>query len=441
MKRLSIYISILIVITALICTALTPVMLSAETSRHTDVMSDLMSDDTFNIANYPSIAKDYSLDVIQIAEGSDKSLFVYVYNPSSDRVATKLRMSVTLGEKYSPKDYTLKDMSHKGTLSKYLVEGYTVSSESKRYYDIISIYRAWDKSIGDEESGSDNVISEVAYKIGKNYTVIDTANNGVEYSCNDIEVIEITKKWSGSVRYNNGFHLWKEKCDSWFVAFDTDRRIETLKEADVSFVSERITYRGNNSQYIEDVVRTEHPSITVRASDVVTNDADGLFAKTYEWNRIEKVSDFISKEDLTDECKKNLEGKQWVLRFFESDYIHSQSVYGSFSGEKTKVTEVTILRLNFETLGKSYNLGVIDNYQSPDDKNDNNNDNELKDPIDDIKDWWERVKDWFDNMMSNLKMVFFVIFGLVLFAVLFPVIVYPIKWIIKEIKHNKEKKK
>ncbi len=408
-KKIIAYISIIIVLTALICTALTPMALSAETSRHTDVMSDLIADETFDLSDYPSIAKDYTLEVIQIAEGSDKSLFVYVYNPSSDRVATKLRMSVMLGKDYAPKDYVLKEMSHKGTLSKYLVEGFKVSAESKRYYDLISIYRTWDSSIGDKESGNDNVISEVVYKVGKNYTVRDTADGGIDYSCNDIEVIEITDKYSGSIRYNDGeFFLTQKKCDSWFVAFDTDKRIDTLKEADVSFVSEKITYRGNNSQYVEDVEKTEHPSITVRASDVVSNDADGLFGKKYEWNRIEKVSDFIAKEDLTDDCKKNLEGKKWVLRFYESDYVHVQSAY-SFSGEKTKVTEVTILRLNFETLGESYNLGVIDNYQSPDDKNDNNNDNELKNPIDDIKDWWDRLMDWWNNAVSSIKIALSVV--------------------------------
>lgn len=448
MIKLTKYISVIIVLVALTCITLTPCVLMAETDSHTDVITDLMRDDTFKMSDYPRISTDRSLKVIGIAEGKGDSLFVYVYNPSGDRVATKLRMSVTLGKDYAPKDYTLKEMSHKGTLSKYLVEGYTVSSESKRYYDLIAIYRAWDSSIGDNESGNDNVISEVVYKVGKNYTVIDTADGGIDYSCNDIDVIEITDKYCGSVRYNNGFHLWKDKCDSWFVAFDTDRRIDTLKEADVSFVSERITYRGNNSEYIEDVVRTEHPSITIRASDVVTNDADGLFAKTYEWNRIETVSYFKSKNDLTAECEKNLEGKQWVLRFFESDYIHSQSVYGSYTGAKTKVTEVTILRLNFETLGKSYNLGVVDNYQSPDDKNDNNNDNELKNPIDDFVDWWNSVKEWFNNAknaldtaMEVIKVIFFAVVGLILFAVLFPIISYPIKWIIKEIKHNKEKKK
>lgn len=93
--------------------------------------------------------------------------------------------------------------------------------------------------------------------------------------------------------------------------------------------------------------------------------------------------------------------------------------------------------MSFETRGQVYNLGVVDNYQSPDNVPANGN----KNPIDDLRDWWERVKDWFDNMMSNLKIVFLVIVGLVIITILFPIIAYPIKWIIREIKYNKEKKK
>lgn len=394
------------VLSALMCIALTPVILSADTTRHTDVIRDLMTDDTFDIADYPVVAKDYSLDVIQIAEGSDKSLFVYVYSPSGDRVATKLRMSVTMGKDYSPKEYSLKELSYKGTLTKYVVEGYMVSTESKRYYDIVAIFRSWDSSIGDNASGNDNTISQVSYKVGKNYTVVDTVDGGIEYYCNDVEVIEITDKWCGSIRYNEGFHLYSKKCDSWFVAFDTDRRIDKLIEADVEYRYRSVNASG--SHFVDTKYtygQWKDGKETPKAIDVVSNDADGLFSKKYEWNRIEKVSDFIAKESLTDDCKKNIEGKQWVLRFFESEYSSFSfgDVSGNWTKEYTEVSDVTILRLNFETLGKVYNLGVVDNYQSPDNKPDNNNDNEYANPFDDIKDWFDKFKDWWNNVMSSIR--------------------------------------
>ena len=62
---------------------------SAETREYSDVLDDLSKDASFNPDNYPAIADDYSLKVIQIAEGSDGELFVYVYQPSG--VKGKLR--------------------------------------------------------------------------------------------------------------------------------------------------------------------------------------------------------------------------------------------------------------------------------------------------------------------------------------------------------------
>ncbi len=111
------YISVIIVLVALTCITLTPCVLMAETDSHTDVITDLMRDDTFNISDYPCVITDRSLKVIGIAEGKGGSLYVYVYNPSGDRVATKLRMSVTLDKAPDVKDYELTEVSRKGTLN------------------------------------------------------------------------------------------------------------------------------------------------------------------------------------------------------------------------------------------------------------------------------------------------------------------------------------
>ena len=46
------------------------------------VLDDLKKDTSFNTENYPTKADDYSLQIIQLAESSDKELFVYVYQPS-----------------------------------------------------------------------------------------------------------------------------------------------------------------------------------------------------------------------------------------------------------------------------------------------------------------------------------------------------------------------
>ena len=60
---------------------------SAEDTVYSDVLSDLQKDETFNIEDYPVNLEDFSLQVIQVAEGKNKELFVYVYQPCSPNEA------------------------------------------------------------------------------------------------------------------------------------------------------------------------------------------------------------------------------------------------------------------------------------------------------------------------------------------------------------------
>ena len=55
---------------------------SAETSA--EVLQDLRKDKDFNENDYPYVADDYGLYVFQIAESSNKELFVYAYQPCND---------------------------------------------------------------------------------------------------------------------------------------------------------------------------------------------------------------------------------------------------------------------------------------------------------------------------------------------------------------------
>ncbi len=66
------------------------------------VLEDLGKDASFSAANYPSNAKDYSLSVMQLAESTDKELFVYVYQPSGDKVkASSINISTTINDDIS----------------------------------------------------------------------------------------------------------------------------------------------------------------------------------------------------------------------------------------------------------------------------------------------------------------------------------------------------
>ena len=202
------------------------------------VLEDLSKDASFSAENYPSSAKDYSLQIIQLAESTDKELFVYVYQPSGDKVkASSINISTTINDDISFFNYSLELLNFEGTLFKYKVTGFEVKKDPVRYYAISSIYRPFDAGIGDKKSGN-NTINEVNYAVNRQYCFGEI--NGKPYaSCVDIETIVITDKFVGFVRYPDGFKLFTGAgaCDSHFVAFNTDKKIDKLFEADVYYTT------------------------------------------------------------------------------------------------------------------------------------------------------------------------------------------------------------
>ena len=193
------------------------------------VLEDLSKDASFNAANYPSNVKDYSLSVMQLAESTDKELFIYVYQPSGDKVkASSINISTTINDDINFFNYSLELMNFEGTLFKYKVTGFEVKKDPVRYYAISSIYRPFDASIGDKKSGN-NTINEVNYAVNKQYC-FGEINDKPYVNCIDIETIVVTDKFVGFVRYPDGFKLFTGAgaCDSHFVAFNTDKKIDKL---------------------------------------------------------------------------------------------------------------------------------------------------------------------------------------------------------------------
>ena len=345
------------------------------------VLEDLNKDVSFNTENYPLNAKDYSLSVMQLAESTDKELFVYVYQPSGDKVkASSINISTTINDDISFFNYSLELLNFDGTLFKYKVTNFEVKKDPVRYYAISSIYRPFDASIGDKKSGN-NTINEVNYAVNRQYCFGEI--NGKPYvSCVDIETIVITDKFVGFVRYKDGFKLYVGACDSHFVAFNTDKPIDKLLEADVYYTSQSYSWLfalgvGQNETFGDKKDNYAY----LKYTDKVEHTGDGFFAGTYKWDRIQTVDDFINGENredvyhgavldvkvsskLTDEALNELKGKKWVLRFVETAYSLSSGANGSTSTKSTLIGNVTILRLKFETDGITYNLGVIDNKQT-----------------------------------------------------------------------------
>ena len=385
----------------------------AENNKYTTVIQDLFVDSSFKIEDYPTINGDYSLQVIQVAESNEKELFVYVYQPSSyttDLRATSINISQGINENVKYVNYTLEYLSSFETIYKYKVNDLVVKNDALRYYDITSIFRKW-SSVLDKETGNDNEVDEVAYDVSKLFTA-STVKGEVSYSCLESETIEITNKYVDHIRYLNGFWLYYDSCDSHYVAFSTDKQIDKLMEADITYIADTGSESPATGRWTSDKIETI--SKTIYADETVLSDMTGPFGHTYTWNRIESVSEFIEKEDLKDETKKNLENMQWVLRFAETDYMEYNGMWNPHK-DMTKISEVTILRLKFETNGLVYNLGVIDNKQSGDDIPGNNENS------------------WFDNLIKWLIRIALIVLAVVLVILLFPYIVDLIVYIFKGI--------
>lgn len=393
---------------------------------YSGVLDDLKKDSSFDESFYPVVADDYSLKMIQIAESVNGELFLYVYQPSGQAKnlnASSINISTTVNDAISFRNYKVRLLNSSGVFYKYVVTDFKVLSEPTRYYAISSIYRPFDETI-DAQAENDNTVTEVNYAVNKQYCF--SMINGKPF-CNavDIETIVVTDKFVGFVRYMDGFKLYVGACDSHFVAFNTDKPIDKLLEADVYYttqkysysfvtlVGERHTFGDKSDEYAY-----------LKYTDKVEHSGGGLFAGTYKWDRIETVEQFIAENDLTqnvysgaimdvnvankitDEGKAALQGKKWVLRFAETSYSLN-SGQGSTTSFSTLVGDVTILRLKFETDGVTYNLGVIDNKQTGSDKPSNE----------------EQIKPEINNRGKWILIALAVILALILLAPLLPAII------------------
>lgn len=360
----------------------TPLISKAESVQYTSVSEDLGKDSSFSKDNYPTKNGDYSIQVVQLAESVNKELFVYTYQPSGDKVkASSVNISTTINDNISYHNYKLELLNFDGTLFKYKVTGFEVKADPVRYYVISNIYRPFDESIGDKKSGN-NTINEVNYAINKQYCFGEI--NGKPYiNCIDIETIVVTDKFVGFVRYKDGFKLYVGACDSHFVAFNTDKPIDKLLEADVYYTTQEYSSSwaalvGEKETFGDKADKCAY----LKYTDKVEHAGGGWFAGTYKWDRIQTIDDFIKGENreniyhgavldvkisskLTDEALTELKGKKWVLRFAETNYsLSSNYTTGATFESYTLVGDVTILRLKFETDGITYNLGAIDNKQT-----------------------------------------------------------------------------
>lgn len=406
---------LLALILAVLClfTTTLPIGLTyADETDKSNVIKDLQKDENFKIKDYPSVEDDYSLHVIALAESENRKLAVYVYQPAAETrtlKATKISISTSIGDNAKWQLYTLTLISQDGVFAKYSVDNFTVKRDRLRYYNISEIFRVFDKVIDDAPS-DDNTTNEVAYSVGWRWTA-STVENEVTFEKEREDFIEITDLHWGYINYPTGFKLKGISCDSHYVAFSTDRQIDELYEADVVYDWRSYT---DNYTFLSIYTGTSYGELHERVPITITDEQKAVwnkkdpFDQNREWDRIENVNSFVASEgdNLKAETKEALKSKQWVLRFLETDFIQRRGsgVYSFNSG--VRVTNCTILRLKFRAGEDTYNLGVVADIQSGDNKSDGKTDSLL------------------DKILQVLKIIGLVLLGILVAAFITLVIVF-----------------
>ncbi len=382
----------------------------AEASAYSEVLDDLRKDEKFNASKYPANEKDYSLEIIQIAESGQGELLIYVYQPAADKavkassvnIAREMDNSAGLGFK----NYSLEYQGSEGVFFKYRVKGIELRADAVRYYNISNIMRPFIKGV-DKEPADGQTVSEVGIKVAQFWTAC-TVNDVVTYTVLTSEVITITQKVVGYCVYDDGLNLgWGAMegiTKAYFVAFDTDRPIDKLISADLTFFATRISckycandkhdhkmfYDFGEGEYIDfgtGVYNDEPLTITDKQSFGNVGGGNVRPATKFLQKRIRKTSDFIADNNnkdyqITSTGEEKLEGTKWVLNFYEcQDKYKVNNVWLSFipgvnlitgvadgEAELNNVYDVSILRLEFETNGERFNLGVVDNKQTGNDQ-------------------------------------------------------------------------
>ena len=357
-----------------------PSMAFADIFTASNVLDDLRQDESFDVGLYPSNSKDTGVYVIQIAESVDNELIIYTYQPcqrSYGLTATKINLS-TSQTIDATKLYTLTLLSNQGVFSKYKVDDLVVSDKDTRYYNISTIYRKW-LSGTDPEPGNDNTVSEIGFKVGVTW-VAKTSGDTVRYSAYEEEVVTITAQDVGLRRYYKGF-TWNsnKSIDAHYLVFSCDHSIDRLISATVDFYTQGWKHTVGQSKKYDDKVRH---TVNLYDYQMGSTGQTGWFGdEETKWHRMNSTKSFVEEVGVTGDDRTNLLKYDWVLNFYETDidcdftgsdlagsffsfgYI-IKGIYDACTTRGTEVSDVTLLRLEFEYDGEVYNLGVVSSSQT-----------------------------------------------------------------------------
>lgn len=398
-----------------------------------EVLADLRKDPDFDESAYPYVKDDYGLHVIQVAESSNKELFVYAYQPCHDTYdlkGTKISISYGYslnGTDLSPKLYNLRLVSTSGTLDKYYVEGFTVPNDGDRYYNIVEIFRMINTEI-DGEQDETNPKTDIACPVGQQWYVCDL-NDSKHYEMSTFNTMSVETVCGGSTVFNHGVQWGNlagnfDYCNAWYFCFTSDDYIiDHIYEADLNYRVRKCrsgTGPGlsGETEYLDG--DGERINFHLTDSQMMSFDGAGFLGDKFEWHRILNSKDFVetveSQDGLVpddvkskiltyDNDNKVVKNNVWVFTYLETERSVSYLGNGTTISYFSIVDEVGVLTLSFQDIsGGYYDLGVVNDLTDPDDKPDILGGNGLKVAI---EDFWE-----------IFKKVIFIILGILALALL-----------------------
>ncbi len=411
---------------------------SAESeTKYSSVMDDLTKDSSFNTGNYPSITNPLNADgtenekygtieVIHIAEGSSKELFIYAYQPADevlDLVAVKISMWDEYYDGYrsfTPIIYDLELVSTSGVFDKYLVKGYTVSDEADRYYYIPEIFRAYNETL-DGALVAGALADIISIRVAQQWHA-EWFNDKLTYNMDALKVVEITKTFVGSLNLHNGITAEylagvNSAVDLWYFSFNVeDYIVEHIYDADVFFEYRTVSHKTGGISAEDTYTMSDWIPKTkyLSAESEGVFEGEGLFGRTVKWKEIMLTKTFV--DDLEDqdisfdsEIKEDMLKGQWTFAYHQTKN-ETYSISGfvpTYYHDYTLVQNVGIVRLYFrDNRGHRYNLGAIDNLTTPDNIADGSGG--TKKLFDFLDDWFEKLIEFLTMILGTIILVIFI---------------------------------
>ena len=423
-------------------------IVDAQVTEYSSVLSDLKRDKSFDENDFPILTleeidilnsnEDYKDDVkyanvLHLSETKLGNLIVYIYKPTYSILDFNIKyinISIDNGNTYVRK--SMKLMSSDGVFEKYLVEDFKINSDTYRYYKIVSIYRDYLESI-DNEQNVDFETSCISISCGQNWKVY-WLNDELVYKMEKENLVYVKAVHVGSIRMKYGVrleNLWNPNAvDAWYYSFNVENYIvDKIIDADITFDRTDMAhyyryknYGGPDDTY--DVINEyDIQNITLNHNDEMVFNGDGWFGNSFKWNRIMKGSDFVTSmneqnaEWTNSSAESLVNSSQWVFSFLETDYDYEPIFGGNSSSDYdeyySNIDNVGLLRLHFISNGKTYNLGVVSDLESPDDN---------PDGVGNTKSLEDLFKELYEFLEKVFSILFFIILIVLIVSVVSPIL-------------------